>query len=272
MIRIKQAYIASCVRSFEAEFRSKFELEPYKDPNTPAVFFGCYPPAKANRRPDISLVAQHRALGIVVWCGGDAMYAAGARKRDYAKVFSNPNIRHVAMSRFISNDLSSLGVKHIQLPICPTIEVDYAPTPLGPHVYIYLGAHANTEFYGGSVFKAVKAALPQFSYEICYSGPPDHHLLSEMPQIYSRCFIGLRLTKHDGLANTVVQLGLMGRRCIWNGGLPNCIPWSNTQDVVSAILEESKHIGETNTDVADGVRTALKLPPDWLHNTYWKIK
>ena len=85
--------------------------------------------------------------------------------------------------------------------------------------------------------------------------------------MYRRCFIGMRLTEHDGLAHTVTELGLMGRRCVWNGGSPNAIPYKNVDDVVVAIEAERECLPDPEM-VAEEMRAYLDIGTDWL-DTEW---
>ena len=82
---------------------------------------------------------------------------------------------------------------------------------------------------------------------------------------YKSCFIGLRLTTHDGLPNTICELGLMGRRCIYNGQLPHSIPYSNADDIVESIEREFKSRNEDNTLIANDMYDYLNIGDDWLY-------
>ena len=87
--------------------------------------------------------------------------------------------------------------------------------------------------------------------------------VSQLVDVYKKCFIGLRLTKHDGLSNTVVELGLSGRRCVWNGGSPNAVRWSTVDSVVEAIKAEQLLVGVENVGLHDQMLEFLALPPGW---------
>jgi hypothetical protein len=56
--------------------------------------------------------------------------------------------------------------------------------------------------------------------------------------VYSQCFLNLRLTPHDGCPNTNIEMGLMGRRSIYNGDLPASIPWTSVDDICQNIMLE----------------------------------
>lgn len=51
----------------------------------------------------------------------------------------------------------------------------------------------------------------------------------ELHEIYKQSFIGVRLTEHDNMALSCVEMGLMGRRSIFNGNIPCAIPYSDAQ-------------------------------------------
>jgi hypothetical protein len=95
-----------------------------------------------------------------------------------------------------------------------------------------------------------------------------------MMQIYKRCFIGLRFTEHDGLSNTVCEMGLMGRMVINNGDVPNCIHYdkNNIKDIIETIDFEWKHseITDKTKVVSDAVKTYLNIGEDFLNTEYYE--
>jgi len=48
---------------------------------------------------------------------------------------------------------------------------------------------------------------------------------AELYEIYKRSFVGVRLTEHDNMAMSCIEMGLMGRRSIFNGNIPCAIPY-----------------------------------------------
>ena len=84
----------------------------------------------------------------------------------------------------------------------------------GSKIFIYNGiAKGNERNYGKELYEEVVKRLP--NYEYIYSnelGVPNE----KMPEIYSQCFIGLRLTPHDGNANMVQEMEAMGIPVIHN--------------------------------------------------------
>ena len=74
---------------------------------------------------------------------------------------------------------------------------------------------------------------------------------------------------HDALSNTVCEMGMMGRRSVWNDSFPGAYRWKNKQDVIDAIIEEHKNIGKTNTKLVEEVTEFLDIGTDWLDTDYW---
>lgn len=62
----------------------------------------------------------------------------------------------------------------------------------------------------------------------------------KVKKLYEKCFIGLRLTKHDGNSNTVQELGLHGIKCCYNGdpNNPSVIEWNSADDVIKSIKKK----------------------------------
>ena len=267
-MRIKQARIASCLRNFRAPFWQKYGLDHYSSITKPAVFFGCYAPGRAASRragPDIHAILKHQALAVLIWGGSDALYAGA---KCFRPVLEAGHVKHIAISRSISEDLQRLEVPHIHLPIFPARVNGLTPEPLGQNIYVY-SSHGTSEVYGRSIVRAVKKRLTDFNFIHAYSTPPQRYTRGELLGIYRSCFIGLRLTVHDGLSNTVVELGLMGRKCIWNGWLTNAIPWKNAKDVAHRIRREYQKEGDPWA-VAKGVQKDLELSSAWLQTEFYK--
>ena len=72
----------------------------------------------------------------------------------------------------------------------------------------------------------------------------DTFTKEELVDVYSQCFLNLRLTPHDGCPNTNIEMGLMGRRSIYNGDLPASIPWKSVDDICQSIMREysTRHV------------------------------
>jgi len=260
--------MVSVALPFKQRFLRKFGLQPYdptKHRQHPAAFFGCY---NAN---DIKTITAHRGLAVVIWGGTDALKLTKNPKA-YRAFLNRANTHHIAISDWIARDLASVGAHYIKLPICPTELDRFGPTKFGDCVYFYYNPRPITnKIYRPHLVKAVAKKLPRIRF---IGGHIYKRKLSyeQMRDVYSQCFLGLRLTSHDGLPNTVVELGLMGRKCLWNGSLPNAIRYPDNIDAIADIVQtEWQRINQMTTEqqideatkTAEEVKAYLQLP-NWL--------
>ena len=238
---IKQGKVSEALRF---DFLRKFKLKAYHDRDKPCVFFGCY------KGRDVMRIINHKGLAVVCWRGTDIL---GMTKEDI-KVLRKPNIFHIAISDYIAKDLDRHGLKYKRFPVTAT-RLKFNPVPLGDAVYTYIDKRRPHE-YGMEIIKKLSG---KYNIIIGYDYPKE-----KMPGIYRHCFIGLRLTRHDGLPNTVIEMGLMGRKCVCNCGLPNAISYINYEDIINAIEAERKKIGVVQFDVARKVFDYLNIGKEWL--------
>lgn len=68
----------------------------------------------------------------------------------------------------------------------------------------------------------------------------------QLYDVYAQCFLNLRLTPHDGCPNTNLQMGLMGRKSIYNGDLPHSIAWTDVDNICESIMREydNRHLSD----------------------------
>jgi len=271
-MKIVQCHVAKCLSHFEARFRKKYGLtRPYENSGAPAIFFGCY------SNYSLIKILNHNGLGVIVWAGGDAKalrkYLLGIKinpqlERQYRKILTKRNIKHIAISKFIEIDLMSVGLLYKKVPVNPTDLSLFTPCPLGDSVYIY-GYQEKPEVYNAKLVDKVKQFLPNIKFICAHfdgkSSAPQH----EMPNLYKRCFLGLRLTTHDGLPNTVIELGLMGRKVVYNDNLPNTIPWEHSSDIVKTIKKEFELRFENRNDLGNRVLRYINCGEDWLDSRFY---
>lgn len=246
MAQIQQAYVSRKMASVERRLRSLYDLSTYRSPTQPALFYGCY------SRPDLHTVLSHRSLAVVVWTGKDVLDSELLRQFGQERRSRMMPIKHIATSRWISGKLEAMRIPHSTIAIAPVAADYFKPEPLGERVYVYAAKPGQEKDYGLELVQSLRGRLPQFEFIFCY-GSPESVPYARMHTVYSNCFIGLRLTTADGCPSTVVELGLMGRRCIWNGALPNALPWRNIDDIEATIREEAERIGTTDVLLRDAM-------------------
>jgi len=266
---ILQGRVSPGLKFFEPAFHESTKLDPYTRPDQPVVFYGCYPDLG-----DVEAIMAHTGFAILVWCGSDATNIGN--RPEYNDVLNKEGLHHVATSEFIVKDLESAGISPKYLPIILSDLSRFKPIPRGDKVYIY-GNRNNEWLYGLDVFEKVKELTPHVEYVERYSPLSDEEKAEDVFDLYAQCFVGLRLTRHDGVSHTSAELGLMGRNVIWNGCLPNAMPWDSGTDIEIAadgiakmILSERQTTGQTHADLARSVNDHIRLPDNWLNISFWQ--
>jgi len=246
-MRIEQLKISDSVKFFKDKLQDKYNLKEFTDPGRPVVLYGMY------KQEDFDLYLTVRS--VVVWCGTDAKIL-NKQRADIIK--SRPSIQY-AKSEDIHNSLKKFGIRSIRLAISPT-KADIEPQPLGRNVYAYIGnkSPGMVRKYKVDLLKRIETIIP---YKIIYANYRQYNR-DDLLAIYRKCFIGIRLLEHDGLSNSIIEMGLMGRRTISNGGLPYTIKWRKGNDVIAAINEErkAKNIGAVSKSYND----LLNISDSWL--------
>ena len=167
------------------------------------------------------------------------------------------------------------------LPFCITDINKYNPVIKGNSIYYYTSL-LQPDKYGGSIFNIIYEKLKHKYNFIIGTGKEQEQYkkkyyrsynflnhakyYSNMIDTYKKCFIGLRLTLHDGNANTVQELGMCGIKCFYNGDplLKNTITWKKAEDIIKNIEKESITIGKIDDETSINVKDYLKPNNQWL--------
>lgn len=260
---IRQCRVSPSIPFYADKFPKKYGLNPYTTPFTPAFFFGCY------TREDLKVIQEHTSTAVVIWAGTDALTMRKALEGTGKHPFG-PNVYHIAISKFIADDLDALGIPYKRLPLNNVDEDKFKPVPRGTAVYCYCPDH-DREKYGGKLLDEVMALMPDKEFIVQRTLDPN----VDMPAIYAKCGVGLRLLEHDGLSNTVVELGLMGRRVLWKGDTPNTNDYTVVAPhqteaylikfAIDAILSNPSY----HDEISQGMKEYLALPPNWKSIHYY---
>jgi len=247
-MRIEQLKISGSVKFFKDKLQDKYGLKEFTDSSKPVVLYGMYKPE------DFALYLTVKS--VVVWCGTDARILNNERVNI---INSRPAIQY-AKSQDIYNTLKRFGIKSTRLAISPT-KADIEPQPLGSCVYAYIGnkSPGMERKYKVGLLRRIEKAIP---YKFLYATYGKYNR-EELMDIYKRCFVGVRLLDHDGLSNSIIEMGLMGRKTISNGGLPCTIKWHKGNDVIAAILNHDK--APEGITINKAYKDLLNISDSWLH-------
>ena len=248
------------LKFFKPHVFRKFGFVEYTNPASACVFWGMYP---ASTRKLIS----HKGFAVVVWRGSDAMVAL--KNQSFVKFLlqNTGRIKHIAISNFIEQDLDKVGIPYISLPITSMTYGECYVMPRGGHLYTYSADN------DGSLIKYHTALAKEVSLKTgvpLKSATKDSYSRARLvTSVYRDCFLGLRLLTHDGLSNSVVELGLCGRNVVHNGNLPNSIHFRDTKDIIQIVQHEYAHRKENNKQIAEDVKKFINIDKNWLNEDYW---
>lgn len=233
---IKYINVSKALEHFELRMCDKFNLIKYNklsDKFENTLFFGLYD------KNDYVKITNHYGKKFLMWGGTDANIKYEIRKNTLNKIKNYYDIVNLSISTHITNSLKKMKI--ISVPIYLNLvdeEIFKSPNKLGKSIYIYNGfTKGNEEMYGKSYYQEVINKMPQYDYIFSNELNVSYN---QMPQIYSKCFIGIRLTEHDGNANTVQEFNSMNIPIIYNG--KGGIEWNNVNDIINIIKIHSENI------------------------------
>lgn len=215
-----QAHISESLAGLDKGLIEKYNLTPYEVATWDTVFMGMY------REEDLHILATHLGGSTIVWFGSDAKDLPA----DWIK-FMKDSV-NIAVSHQVVETLASKGIDSVWCPINAVIPHHWPLVPNGDKIFWYSGNAP--EYYGESLINEIKERI---NIPIIRAGH-DTFTKEQLVDVYSQCFLNLRLTEHDGCPNTNIEMGLMGRRSIYNGDHPATIPWRSVDDICRSIMYE----------------------------------
>ena len=251
-MRINQIKVSKSLFFFKDKMMDTYKFVDYNNTEDPCVFFGMY------RDEDLISLKNHNGKKIIIWGGSDAMKSIKFSE----EILKINDVTNYSISNFVYNSLKKNKIDSILKPIF-TQPITKNLVPRGDSIYFYNGngSYSSRNFYGGELVDQLKKRLP---YRIIEASHNTYNK-NQIKKVYENCFLGLRLTNHDGLPNTICELGLMGRNCIHNGDLPNCLKYKNLNDIISLINFEYNSRKNDNSNIVDGVYDYLNINDDWLY-------
>ena len=223
-LNINQAKVSKSLHLFKDRFMKNFNLIENNDNFTPCLFFGIY------REEDLKYLKNHKGNKYIIWGGTDINVKLPNHYEIIKEVLKLNIIKHFAISKDIQNRLEKLNVKSTLVYFDLVDENLFKPVKkYGDNIYIYNGFKKGREdIYGKKIYEEVVKIFPEFN---CIYSNDLNLPYEEMPDVYRKCFVGLRLTEEDGNANTVQELVKMNIPVIHNGDNNHAKKWRNIDDV-----------------------------------------
>ena len=220
-----QINVSDSLKHLEDRIKKKYNLLDYTDINKPCVFFGAY------NDDDIEKIKNHKHIKYIMWGGSDCSFK---KRKDNIKEIKNMiDICHIAISHNMIERLNRYNFifKYFNLDLT-NYDIFKPNKNKGNKIFIYNGYNeGNEDTYGKDIYEEVVNVLPQ--YEFIYSNKLGANY-EDMPNIYSQCFIGLRLTKDDGNANMVQEMEAMKIPVIHNLSEYG-LKWNSVDDIINHI-------------------------------------
>ena len=230
------------------EYQQKYGLADWTSGDAPLIMFGMY------RESDIIHFESHRAHVTVVWQGSDARNLPA----DWLAILkSKPDTRHIAISSFIFDSLTAYGLNPQLLFLSatvPTPELENTTNGDFVHFYSSFSGVDNARYLGEHLIPTIiqKTGIPIIHTGFGLYDRP------ELYGIYRSCFLHLRLTEYDGCPNTNLEMGLLGRKSVFNGyGIPHSIPWVDVEHICDIILEEYDNRKKDNSAVSRDIKNFI---------------
>lgn len=221
---IKQYFISENIKHVESQFKNKLNLNSDYNKNEPCYFFGVY------NENDLKNIENHKGERHIIFGGSDLDENMFHFKVLLPKILKLKNVKYY----FISENLLNRGKKYNLVGSLIKLDLtddsynnkicEVSDLQKRNNIYCYTGCNKLGKLYNYELILELEKELPKYNF--IYS-----HKLNleprEMKEIYEKCFVGLRLTKKDGNANTVIEMGRLGIPVIFNGNDVNGISYVN---------------------------------------------
>lgn len=238
---MKQYYRSESLAGLE--YQHKYGLADYTDNQSHLVIFGMY------RDEDFATLKNHSGPCTIVWQGSDALNLPS----DWADYIRESGAENIAISSFIFDALTNLWLSPTLKFLSATVPLpELENCPNGDFVHFYSSNMSNesARYLGEEMIPELimKTGIPIIRTAFGMYDKPT------LFNIYRKCFLNLRLTTFDGCPNTNLEMGLMGRKSVFNGyGIPGSIPWIDTNHVADIILNEYDNRKKDNSEVSQQI-------------------
>ncbi|KKM74494.1 hypothetical protein LCGC14_1399740 [marine sediment metagenome] len=225
-MRITKLYAPWSLQFFSPRMKKRYGFDGYYDPYSkndrriPIVVFGCY------GRGTKADIMNHPGLVVIVWSGSDStrLHEMGSFVK-FCKANTH-RIFHIAHSHWIQTALDHFGLTYIDRVVLPADFSRFSfEEECGNSVYHY-GTHQRMWYYGTAIMKKLEKKWGGSQhYPKIHKTVQNAYSQDELYNLYKDSFMGVRLTEHDNMALSCIEMGLMGRRSIFNGNIPCAIPY-----------------------------------------------
>lgn len=174
---------------------------------------------------------------IVHWLGSDVLSATSNNNNASCRILQRRAYKmadlHLVVSPTLMDELKTICIEATVIPLVPDVPPlkKDVPWPSAHKVYVYL-PEAKQEFYGADAVFRLAQEMPDTDFLITgHSGTgapqlPNLKYLSwveDIEAVWREVKVYLRLTKHDGLPQALVEALSRGKYVVWSYELPHCL-------------------------------------------------
>jgi hypothetical protein len=218
-------YVSEALNHFKERFQKFYLKNDYHDGI--CIFFGMY------SEKDINILRRHKGYKFLIWGGTDCNWNYRERVNNIEIIKKIPDLYHIAISKDIQERLHLKNIESIFFDLNLVNKELFKPvSKKGKSIFIYNGfTKRNENIYGEKIYAEVVKKLPtlKFIYSNKLNLPHE-----QMPKVYAECFIGLRLTEHDGNANMVQEMKAMNIPVVHNLS-DYGLKWNGVDDIIGYI-------------------------------------
>jgi hypothetical protein len=233
-------------------------LKPYSDVNAPAFFY--------STRSIEQIMLNHKGPAVMI-VNNDIRPI----QKNLEWVKNRKNLYFISTSKLMSVYLDGLGLRYVEFPWHVGDLRTVTSHPKGNSVYFY-GAGKLDNLYGYHIFtRIMKEHFPHLNVIYARYKPSSHppfvnYSKGELSEVYKKVFVSVRMTRFDGLSDTVQSLGVRGIKTIWNGGTPSALSYGSVQDIINHIRNEEKTIGFNDIELSNKCKAYLDpANPDYKY-------
>jgi len=242
-LNIKNVVICPGLNAF-SRISNYYNLTTDYDINKPTLFFGVY------TFNDSNIINNHKGLKYIMFGGNDCNLNNKHRINMFKSIKFNKNTFIISTSDDIYERLSTIKKKYNLSNIIYRSNLNLLDkniwrkvNVLENNVYIYDGCMKKTEVYSCDICdKVVDILTNKYKNKISFIRTSDFKSFipqQELFEVYKKCFIGLRLTYHDGSAQTVQEFKECNLPIVHNQSNYG-IKWKDENDIIKTIEDEYK--------------------------------
>lgn len=219
-----------------------------------------------------NLLLNHRGFIVIVWSGSDSMdLDKKVRAVNYFRE-NKDRIKHIAYSHWIIKDLEAVGLEVVKRAVFPTSFewLDYVEKHQGNIYHYHPRDRSRYEVYGTDIVNNLEKRNSLLRGRFVKTAwghvkPKSRELFG----LYAQCFVGIRLTEHDNMALSCVEMGVMGRPSIFNGNIPCAINYTDKTDATKLLVNMAKNPPPPSKELSDEMKEFVFDDLKWLDTNYY---